>query len=103
MRDLENRPAAEYSASDLRVSEPLARASTLPSRFYLEDDVLAAEKQRVFGRTWQLVARLDDLARPGDFVPATIVDEPLVIMHGTDGVLRGFYNVCRHRAGQVAL
>jgi choline monooxygenase len=49
------------------------------------------------------VARLDDLARPGDFVPATILDEPIVITHGTDGELRGFYNVCRHRAGQVAL
>jgi choline monooxygenase len=81
----------------------LARASTLPSRLYLEPDVLEQEKERVFGRTWQLVARMDDLARPGDFVPATILDEPLVITHGTDGQLRGFYNVCRHRAGQVAL
>ena len=49
------------------------------------------------------MARTEDLARPGDFVPATILDEPIVITHGTDGVLRGFYNVCRHRAGQVAL
>src|SRR6266545_4619828 len=81
----------------------LARASTLPSRYYLEPSVLEAEKERIFGRTWQLVARLEDLARPGDFVPASILDEPIVITHGTDGVLRGFYNVCRHRAGQVAL
>jgi choline monooxygenase len=84
-------------------SIPLSRASTLPSRYYLEPSVLEAEKERVFGRTWQLVARLEDLARPGDFVPATIVDEPIVITHGTDDVLRGFYNVCRHRAGQLAL
>ncbi|HSH21781.1 MAG TPA: aromatic ring-hydroxylating dioxygenase subunit alpha [Candidatus Caenarcaniphilales bacterium] len=81
----------------------VARASTLPSRFYLDDAALDAEKERVFARTWQLVARLDDLARPGEFVPATIVDEPLVITHGLDSELRGFYNVCRHRAGQVAL
>jgi choline monooxygenase len=58
---------------------------------------------RIFGRTWQLVARADELARPGDFVPATVVDEPIVIARGTDGILRGFFNVCRHRAGQVAL
>ena len=81
----------------------LARASTLPARYYLDADVYEHEKERIFGRTWQLVARLDDLARPGDFVPATIIDEPIVITHGTDGELRGFYNVCRHRAGQVAL
>jgi choline monooxygenase len=70
---------------------------------YLSEDTYAREKRRVFGRTWQLVARLEDLARPGDFVPTTIIDEPIVLTHGTDGTLRGFYNVCRHRAGQVAL
>jgi len=80
-----------------------ARAATLPAELYLDPAVLHRETERIFGRTWQLVARADELARPGDFVPATIVDEPIVIAHGTDGVLRGFYNVCRHRAGQVAL
>ncbi|HUR16198.1 MAG TPA: Rieske 2Fe-2S domain-containing protein, partial [Candidatus Limnocylindrales bacterium] len=81
----------------------LARAATLPSRYYLDAEVHELEKELIFGRTWQLVARLDDLARPGDFVPATILDEPIVLTHGLDGTLRGFYNVCRHRAGQVAL
>jgi choline monooxygenase len=81
----------------------LPRAATLPADFYLDPAMYEREKRAIFGRTWQLVARIDDLARPGDFVPATIIDEPIVITHGTDGVLRGFYNVCRHRAGQVAL
>ncbi len=82
---------------------PLSRAATLPSSFYLSNEIHATEKELIFGRTWQLVARLDDLARPGDFVPATIIDEPIVITRGADDELRGFYNVCRHRAGQVAL
>ena len=82
---------------------PLSRASTLPSYLYLDAHVLEREKERVFGRTWQLVARGDELARVGDFVPATVLDEPIVITRGLDGELRGFYNVCRHRAGQVAL
>ena len=38
-----------------------------------------------------------------DFVPVTVLDEPIVVTHGIDGELRAFYNVCRHRAGQVAL
>jgi len=81
----------------------IATATTLPSIFYLDRHVLEQEKELIFGRTWQLVARLEELARPGDFVPATILDEPIVVARGTDGQLRGFYNVCRHRAGQVAL
>ena len=82
---------------------PLSRASTLPSRFYTDPAIYDREVERIFGRTWQLVARRDELARVGDFVPVMVVDEPIVITHGTDGRLRAFYNVCRHRAGQVAL
>jgi choline monooxygenase len=82
---------------------PLSRASTLPKRYYLDPDVLELEKERVFGSTWQLVARTDELQRIGDFVPVTVLDEPVVITRGLEGELRAFYNVCRHRAGQVAL
>jgi len=82
---------------------PLARASTLPSRFYTDPSIYDRDVERIFGRTWQLVARADELARVGDFVPAMVVDEPVVVTHGLDGQLRAFYNVCRHRAGQVAL
>jgi choline monooxygenase len=82
---------------------PLSRASTLPSAYYTDPGVLEREKERIFGNTWQLVARADELSRVGDFVPVTVVDEPVVITHGLDGELNAFYNVCRHRAGQVAL
>jgi choline monooxygenase len=85
------------------IDAPLDRASTLPSRYYLDPGVLEQERERIFARTWQLVAHWDDLARPGDFVPVSVLDEPVVVVHGTDGRLRAFYNVCRHRAGQVAL
>lgn len=86
-----------------RVQTPIARATTLPSRAYLDPSILDEERTRIFGRTWQLVAHWSDLERPGDFVPVTVLDEPIVITHGHDGILRAFYNVCRHRAGQVAL
>jgi choline monooxygenase len=85
------------------MTPPLSRAATLPARYYLDAEILEREKERVFGRTWQLVARTDELQRAGDFVPVTVLDEPIVITHGVDGALRAFYNVCRHRAGQVAL
>ena len=83
--------------------EDLARAFTLPASDYVDPAVFEREKSRIFGRTWQLVARADELARVGDLKPATILDEPVLITHGLDGKLRGFYNVCRHRAAQVVL
>jgi choline monooxygenase len=82
---------------------PISRASTIPSRYYLDPGTLEREKELVFGSTWQLVARAEDLQRVGDFIPVSVLDEPIVITRGLQGELRGFYNVCRHRAGQVAL
>jgi choline monooxygenase len=80
-----------------------AHARTLTAAEYTDPACHEREKAAIFGRTWQLVAHVSDLLRPGDFVPVTILDQPVVLVHGLDGELRGFYNVCRHRAGQVAL
>jgi phenylpropionate dioxygenase-like ring-hydroxylating dioxygenase large terminal subunit len=84
-----------------KVQDEVARASTIPARMYLDPAVLEQEIDRIFSRTWQLVAHRSELARPGDFKPTTIINEPVLLTHGLDGRLRGFYNVCRHRAAQV--
>src|SRR5438046_9407617 len=83
--------------------EDLARAFTLPASAYIEESIYRRERDRIFARTWQLVARADELSRVGELKPATILDEPILITRGLDGQLRGFYNVCRHRAAQVVI
>ena len=88
--------------SDERIEPDLARASTPPAAWYRGEEQLARERERVFGRTWQLAARASDLAEPGQFVAAEVAGEPLVLARGEDGVLRAFSAVCRHRAGCVA-
>ncbi len=80
---------------------PLARAETIPSGWYTDPAFEALERRVVLGGTWQLVARLDQLARPGAYVTVDVAGEPLVIVRGTDDVIRGFFNVCRHHAAAV--
>ena len=54
----------------------------------------------MFARSWQPCARLDQLAVTGDHVAADLAGEPIALVR--DGAeLRGFANVCRHRAGPV--
>jgi choline monooxygenase len=77
-------------------------ATTIPSRWYLDPAMLALEQERIFGGTWQLVGRVDQARRGGDFFTCAVGDEPLVMTRATDGTLHGFFNVCRHRAGAVA-
>ena len=80
----------------------LEHASTLPARFYFDAEVLAAEQRQVFGRTWQLAGRLDQVRDAGQYFTATVGDEPVLVVRGNDGVLRAMSNVCRHRAGPIA-
>jgi choline monooxygenase len=80
----------------------LASATTIPSRYYTDPQFLAAEIERVFGRTWQLAARLEQLSEKGMFLATEVAGEPVLLVRGSDEVLRAFSNVCRHRAGPVA-
>jgi len=84
------------------VDPDIAQAWTLPAALYTDASVFAAEKENIFSRTWQVVGRSEQVANPGDYFTTDLVGEPLVFVRGLDGGLRGFYNVCRHRAGPPA-
>jgi len=80
---------------------PLAQASTVPSAWYTDPRVFELEKKTVFTNSWHFAARADQLRKPGDYVTTEIAGEPIVLVVGTDRVLRGFFNVCRHHAAAV--
>ena len=79
----------------------LADASTIPAPWYVDARIAELEGQTVFSKTWQMVGRAEQVEKPGQFVTASIAGEPIVVVRGNDGVLRGFYNVCRHHAAAV--
>ena len=79
----------------------IERASTIPARVYNDPVFLELERERIFARTWQLVGRVDDVREHGQFFTAQIENDPIVVLRDGD-TLRGFYNVCLHRAGPVA-
>jgi len=82
-------------------SAPMAEASTIPAAWYVDARIAELEREAVFSRTWQVVGRVDQVREPGQFVTATVAGEPLVVVRGNDGILRAFYNVCRHHAAAV--
>jgi choline monooxygenase len=86
----------------LHIEADIARAWTLPAPFYFDPVIALHEKDRIFARTWQVVGHCDQVSQPGDYFTTQLVDEPLLIVRGSDLSLHGFYNVCRHRAGPAA-
>jgi choline monooxygenase len=79
---------------------PLDRAHTIPAAWYFDADLYQRERQTVFAG-WQAVARFDQLREPGSFATIEVAGEPIVVLRDETGVLRAFYNVCRHRAAVV--
>lgn len=81
----------------------LGHARALSPRYYAGEAMQAMEQRAVFARSWQLVAHQGQLAEPGDHVVEHVGSVPVLLVRGHDGVLRAFPNVCRHRAGPLAL
>jgi len=81
---------------------PLEEAYTIPAAWYWDERLEGLERERVFGRNWIAVGRVDQVAVPGQFLTMELAGEPLIVVRGTDGELRAFYNVCRHHAAAVA-
>ena len=85
-----------------RFEPRLSQASTIPSNYYNDAAVFAAENRSIFARTWQLVGHEEQVRHRGQFFTATIADEPVLVVRGDDDEVRTMSNVCRHRAGPVA-
>ena len=80
---------------------PLSEASTIPGPWYVDERMAELERQTVFSKTWQVLARAEQVANRGQFVTGVVAGEPIVAVRGQDGALRAFYNVCRHHAAKV--
>jgi choline monooxygenase len=80
---------------------PLSRASTIPAAWYVDPRILDLERSTVFAQSWQLAARIDQVRAPGQYVACELAGEPIVVVRGEDGIVRGFFNVCRHHAAAV--
>ncbi|MGH7778806.1 MAG: aromatic ring-hydroxylating oxygenase subunit alpha [Candidatus Binataceae bacterium] len=88
---------------DSAIGDGLARGQTLPAPWYADPAIFAAERERIFNRSWQYAGHLGQVARPGDFFTAQIGDVPIVVTRDGDAKLRAFANVCRHRGSEVVL
>ncbi|HEX4694394.1 aromatic ring-hydroxylating dioxygenase subunit alpha [Sphingomonas sp.] len=71
---------------------------SLPGWLYTDPEYQAVEMERVIRPSWQIVCHVSDIARPGDFHTLDYLRESVIAIGGTDGEVRAFANVCRHRA-----
>jgi choline monooxygenase len=85
----------------------VAKASAPPASWYAAKPNARRESETVFRRGWHFCGRADQAPRgaPGSYFTATVggsAGASIVVVRGTDDTLRAFWNVCRHRAMEVA-
>ena len=75
----------------------------LERRFYTDVAIYELELERVVYRNWIVAGHQSELSEPGDFKVFEIGRESAILVRGSDGALRAFANVCRHRGSLVCL
>jgi choline monooxygenase len=75
--------------------------TNLDPRYYVDPGLFEAERQAIFRRQWQMLGPASRLERPGDYLAVDVAGWKLFAVRGTDGLLRGFHNVCRHRGARL--
>ena len=74
---------------------------TMASRYYTDPGIFAEEQEKIFARSWVFVGHESKLANPGDYMAVDFADEGIFLVRGRDGIVRGFFNVCQHRAHRL--
>ena len=75
--------------------------SALPASWYGDAGVHDRERRAIWGQEWLVFAPAARLAAPGRYVAEVIAGWPVFVIVAPDGSLRGFHNVCAHRAGPI--
>jgi glycine betaine catabolism A len=76
-------------------------ARTMPQRYFVSPEVFAEEREKIFSRQWVLVGHLSQIPKAGDYLVQEVAGDSLIVLRDKNAVVRGFYNVCRHRGTRL--
>ncbi len=75
--------------------------STLPGHYYYDPVLYEQEQQRIFSQMWVCVGHTAALAEVGAYQTITLGEESIIVLRHSDGTLRAYLNVCRHRGARL--
>jgi choline monooxygenase len=74
---------------------------TPDAEYYFDRSIYEAELQYIFQRNWLYFCHQSQIPEQGDFLSGEIAGQSVYVVRGKDGAVRGFFNVCQHRAHQL--
>jgi choline monooxygenase len=84
-----------------KIDPEISQANTLCTDFYTDPIIFEDSRQKIFSKSWQLVADVNRISQPGSCYPFTLLenylDEPLLLTRDAGGEIHCLSNVCTHR------
>lgn len=80
--------------------DPLVSQS-LRADAYVEPEWFRLDQQETIAKSWQWVCHVEKVREPGSYATVDVAGCPIAVVRDQEGVLRAFYNVCKHRAHPV--
>ena len=77
------------------------RSFSLKSEAYVNPQWFELDQQAVIAKSWQWVCHVEKVREPGAYITTRIAGKPIVVVRDREGILRAFYNVCKHRAHEL--
>ncbi len=78
-----------------------ARSRSLHKNAYIDEAWLEVDRREIFHKSWQFLCHSEKLSEIGAYVTASIQGQSIVAIRNEEGVLRAFYNVCKHRGHEL--
>jgi Rieske 2Fe-2S family protein len=75
--------------------------AALPAPYYIDAAHWVREREQVLHREWFCTGRVPDLGDGPGLAVLDVAGESILVTRDSEGSLRAFYNVCRHRGSQV--
>lgn len=68
---------------------------------FIDEDVLAEERDRIFSRCWLYIGHSSELPAPNDYVRRSVGGRDLIFNRDRKGQFHAFFNSCPHRGAAV--
>jgi phenylpropionate dioxygenase-like ring-hydroxylating dioxygenase large terminal subunit len=74
---------------------------TLDQEFYTSPEIFDIERRGWLARQWYILGHASEVSDPGSYIVRDLLGESLIVVRDGSGLLRSFYNVCRHRGSRI--
>ena len=81
--------------------KPTVAEQKMPVEGYTSQEWFDREQEELFSKVWTFGCTMDDVKNPGDYKTVQVGKYAMIIVHGHDGEVRAFHNICRHRGSQL--